>query len=500
MLRNATALFVSQPITLTLSLVFMILVPRNLGPTEWGEWVIAGSIGAIAAALLDGGLITVILKEVPRQPSETARYLGTVLAIRLVLAPVLIGAMLTFARIAGYSGHTQIIVGIVALMVAVAYVGRTVGGGLQAVQKMPIVAAADVLTNVLLTGAALWLLKLSALGIISICVVALFASLAGQAVQWAGLSREVSLRPTLDRTLLRRVLKAGLPFWANQLFFMVYVWIDGIILSVLTTPAEVGWYAVGAQIIATLGFVPAIITTVVFPELSKTFHTDRVRTAAVAGASFRLLVTLSIPMVAGLALIAPIGVTTIYGGWFAPAGAPLTVLALTLLPVFIATLGNVFIIAADRQLQWTWVMGAICVVNPLLNLLAIPYFHGHYGNGALGAAIALLVTDLLTGVLALVLLPASLRFVLGTSAPAVSRSLIATAIMAAAVWPFHNSSLAVSVIVGGATFIASAILLHVFPREELDALRGLLVRFATKPFRMLVRRPGANEVDAESAA
>jgi len=240
-LRNAAALFASQPITWTLSLVFLVLVPRNVGPAEWGEFVIAGSVGAVALAVFDGGLNTVLLKEVPRHPSEASRYLGSVLAVRLALTPLLIFAVLAFARLAGYSAHTQVIVGIVALSTAVAYIGRTAGSGLQAIQKMHINAIADVVSSVLLTAAAVALLKFAALGVVSICIVGLLATLAGQAVQWSGLSREVRLRPLLDRPFLRKLIRAGIPYWSNQFFFIVYVWIDGIILSLLTTPKEAGW-------------------------------------------------------------------------------------------------------------------------------------------------------------------------------------------------------------------------------------------------------------------
>lgn len=489
MLRNAAALFMSKPITWALSLVFILLVPRNVGPVEWGEWVIAGSIGAIAVALLDCGLITVILKEVPRQPSETASYLGTVLAARLIMTPLLISAMLIFARFAGYSVHTQIVVGLVALTAAVGSVGRVAAGGLQAMQRMRIIAALDVVNNALVTGAAFWLLKISALGIVSIAAVALFAALAGQAALWVGLSRQVRVRPILDGSLLRHVFIAGLPFWANQLFFMVYVWIDGVILSVMATPAEVGWYGVGAQLIATLGFLPGIVTGVVFPELSRRYHVDRAATAALMGSSFRFLVTVSIPMTVGLALVATPAVTTIYGAWFSPAGPALTILAMTLVPVFIATLGNAFIIAADRQLQWTWVMGAMCIINPLLNLVTIPYAHAQYGNGALGAAVALLATDLITGVAAIVLIPASLRIAIWASGPAILRSLMATAIMAMVVWPLRSEFLPVPVILGAVTFGTSAILLGVFPPENVRAVQMLLVRIASKPVGSFARQP-----------
>ncbi len=475
-LRNAAALFASQPITWTLSLVFLVLVPRNVGPAEWGEFVIAGSVG------------------------EASRYLGSVLAVRLALAPLLIFAVLAFARLAGYSAHTQVIVGIVALSTAVAYIGRTAGSGLQAIQKMHINAIADVVSSVLLTAAAVALLKFAALGVVSICIVGLLATLAGQAVQWSGLSREVRLRPLLDRPFLRKLIRAGIPYWSNQFFFIVYVWIDAIILSLLTTPKEVGWYGVCVQLIGALGFVPSIITTVVFPELSRTFLEDRARMDALARSSFRLLITLSLPMVVGLALVSTTAVTTIYGGWFVDAGPVLTILAFVLLPAYISTLGNVLVIAADRQVLWTWVMGAMCVINPLLNLVTIPYFHIHYGNGAYGAAFALLATDMLTAGISLVLLPASIRAALSATAPAVLRATIATAIMAAAVWPFRSFVLPVPVLVGAVTFVTSALVLRVFPAEDLQAVHGLLSRIGARFLRLFVRRPRIVHPDTESAA
>lgn len=500
MLRNAAALFASQPITWTLSIVFIVLVPRNLGPTEWGEWVIAGSVGGIASAILDCGLTTVIAKHVPREPDQAGSYIGAVLSLRLLLFPVLIAGMVVFARVAGYRPHTQVVVALMALTISAGFVGKTFSAGLQALQRMPILAFVEVLTNALLTGSALWLLKVDALGIITISAVAFFTALAGQSVLWIALSRHVEVRPRLEAPMLRRVLRQGLPFWANQLFFMIYVWIDGVILSVLTTRSEVGWYGVGAQIIATLGFVPAIVTTVVFPELSRSIHTDQARTRAMAQSSFRLLTTLSLPMVTGLVLVADNLVRSVYGGWFAPAGAPRAVLALTLLPVYVATLGNSFIIAADRQLYWTWVMAGMCVVNPLLNLVAIPYFHARFGNGALGAALALLVTDLVTGCLALALLPSGLRSAIRGTAPAILRSVLATALMAVAVWPLRSYFIGIPLAAGVVTFACAAMVLRVYPPDELRALSSLVARIVLKPVRLLSNRPGSVQTDAESAA
>ena len=484
--RNAAALLVSQPLTWALTLVFTVIVPRNVGPSEWGEWVIAGSVTSVAAAVFDFGLNTVLFKEVARGPANASRLLGTVLTARLALLPLLAAGVLGFGHLAGYSGHTLVILSLITLSLLVSYVCRPAAFGLMAFEKMHVNALANVLTGLIQTVVAVLLVKFFALGIISISVVAFCANVLGLALQWAWLGRQVRLRPVFDPNLIRQLFTAGLPYWATQLFFTVYVWVDGIILSVAVSQAEVGWYGVGAQIISTLGFLPYVVTTVVFPELSRSFHQDQDRTAVLAGRSFRLLVTLGVPTAAGLALVAEPLVRAIYGDWFAPAGAPLTLLALTLLPVYAATLVNAFIIAADRQVQWTGVMGAMCVINPVINMVTIPYFHAHQGNGALGAAVALLVTDILTGVVALVLLPGALRHAVAASAPAVLRSLLATAVMAAAVWPLRWFFLPIPVLAGATTFGACALVLRVFPPDELR----LMASFAGRPLTRLLRRGG----------
>jgi len=41
------------------------------------------------------------------------------------------------------------------------------------------------------------------------------------------------------------------------------------------------------------------------------------------------------------------------------------------------------------------VMGGATLVNPLINLALIPITQRHFGNGAIGAAVSLLLTELL---------------------------------------------------------------------------------------------------------
>ncbi len=475
-LRNALVIGASQPVGWALTLLFTVVIPRNVGPGEWGEWGIAWAVGLVARSGLDLGLNTLLLKEVPRRPTEAARWIGAVLGVRLVLAPVLVAAILGFGLVARYPRHTWVILAVVGISVAVSYIETPLTFGLQAIQKMHFSTAAGLTANLLMTVGSVALVKFVGAGVIAIATLAVFTNVIAGIMQWVWLSRDIRLRPHLDLRLISTLVRQGYPYWATSIFFTVYVWVDGIMLSLMTPAREVGWYSIGVQVISSLGFLPYAVTTAVFPVLSASYHADREGNLQLSARSFRLLASLSMPMVAGLVLISGTLIPALYGDWFAPASLNVAILALTLPPVFVATLLNAFVIAADRQVQWTWLMAAVCVINPVLNLITIPYFHHAAGNGAVGAAIALLISDMITAAAALVLVPAAIRVALRATIPALARALVATGIMAIAVWPVRELFPAIPIVVGVAVFATAAAALQVFSRDELAAIVHLARR------------------------
>jgi O-antigen/teichoic acid export membrane protein len=479
--RNAAVLLGAQPVTWSLTLVFMVVVPRSVGAAEWGEWAIGWAVSLIARAALDFGINTVLLKEVAKDRSRAQEYVGAAVAAKLILAAPMLAAVLGFSYIAGYSAHTRLILGIIAVTTAVSFVATPTVLALQALEKMHVNAIGSILTSAVVTVVAVLLVKFFAAGMVSITLVNFGAIVVGHALQWVWLGRSVRIRPIFRWTLMRTLLVDGLPYWASTVFLTVYVFVDGVLISIFCSPREVGWYGVASQIIATLGFLPYAVTTAVFPALTHNFRNDRGEMALLAGRSFRFLMTVGIPASVGLGLVANSLVLSIYSVPFAPAAPVLTLLALTLLPVFAATLVNGFLIATDRQVQWTWVMAGLCVVNPIINVFTIRYFHATQGNGALGAAVALLATDIATGAAAIWLLPAELRGAARSAIPAMLRSAGATALMAAVVWPLRYQFVPVPVLAGLATFLAAALALRVFPADEVAILMAV-------PRRLLSRR------------
>jgi O-antigen/teichoic acid export membrane protein len=185
-------------------------------------------------------------------------------------------------------------------------------------------------------------------------------------------------------------------------------------------------------------------------------------------------------MVVGVVLLGPKVVLLLYGWAFAPAAPILVVLCLTLIPIFTATLVNGQLVAADRQLAWTGVMAACCIVNPVVNVFLIALFERVYHNGALGASYALLITDTLVGVAAVALLPRDVLGNMGVILPRLARAALASGIMGIAVFFLNDKFVLIPLVAGVATFIGAALVLRVFTPADLDLVKRLARLVAAK--------------------
>jgi len=93
MRRNALLLLFARLVSAGTTLVMLALVARLRGGEALGAVGIGFAAGAIAAAISDLGLSSLLVREAARRPDAAARYLGAGLAVRLVSVPFLLAAI-----------------------------------------------------------------------------------------------------------------------------------------------------------------------------------------------------------------------------------------------------------------------------------------------------------------------------------------------------------------------------------------------------------------------
>lgn len=477
---NSAVLMAGQLITWVLTMAFTVYVVRRIGPVGWGDFSIATALTALVTTVAALGIGTLMVRDIARDHSLAPSMIGTALLIRAACAIPCLLVIGFIAFVAGYPAHTKLVVLILSVGMVFQMLTSPLTAGFQAFEHMKYNSFSDVIAKAILSLVSIGLV-FAHQGVVAVSVVSSVAYLLVLFLNfrwWRSFGR-ISLR--VDWKLIRYLVIGGLPFWATGVFLTVYVYIDSVMLSFMTTPAVVGYYGVPTKLFATLLFVPVILGTAVYPALSRAYQNSPHDLTRIVRRSFNLLACFSIPVaVGGMILAYPI-IEQLYGWAFLPSAPVMVILAACVVPTYLNILAAQVLIATERQHAWTKVMAAACVLNPLINLGLISYFQHTQGNGAYGAAVALLVTESLMMVAALLLLP---RGTIGwNNLVAVVKSCAAAALMAPVVWYSRYLFLGVPIALGAVVFLIAVVALRALPKEDL-ATFGAIVEAVGRKLRL----------------
>ena len=483
--RNLGALGGGQAVTWLVTLAWTFVVPRILGPAGIGVIVTATSVAGIFSILLGLGTRNYLVREIVVAPDDGPRLIGTALVLRFVMIPFFCVATVAYTLVT-HTPHDQAIVIYLASAAAlVLLICEPYQAGFQATERMEYLAYGDVInkTGQSIIGILLAVAGFRAIGItaswVAIAVVVLVATHAW----WARMSR-VTLRTTAGE--LRAMLRGSAAYWAFGVFFLIYLWIDTVMLSLLTNPQTVGYYGVPTRLFQTMMFLPVLISTAWLPRLVQAYeeHPRHLRTAA--RQPVELVLILGLPIGAATIIFAGPVIRLLYGPAYGPAIGVMMLLGLCIPPIFLNILLNQVLIAAKRQSTWTWAMLGATIVNPLFNLALIPYTQRHYHNGALGAAMSLVLTEVLIVALGLVLVghhvitPGGVR--------RVAASTVASVAMVAGGLGMRSYGPGISIACGIAAFVVVGALVGLVTPHKL--------REARQGFAALRGAPGADAADA----
>jgi diguanylate cyclase (GGDEF)-like protein len=469
--RNLRALGGGQAVTWLVTLAWTLVVPRILGPAGIGVIVTAISVAGIVGVLLGLGTRNYLVREIVVAPAAAPRLIGTALVLRLIMVPLFCVATVAYTVVAHTPRDQTIVIYLASAAALILLICEPYQAGFQAAERMEYLAYADVInkTGQSIVGILLALVGIRAVGITGSWVAIALCVLVATHVWWSHLSR-VTLRTTPGE--LRRMLRGSAAYWAFGVFFLIYLWIDTVMLSLMTNPQTVGYYGVPTRLFQTMMFLPVLISTAWLPRLVHAFERDPRSLRDAARQPVEVVVILGLPIGAATIIFAGPVLGLLYGPAYRPAVGVMMLLGLCIPPMFLNILLNQVLIAAKRQTTWTWVMLAATIVNPLLNLALIPYTQTRYHNGALGAAASLVATEILIVALGLALVghhvitPGGVR--------RVAASGIASAAMVVAGLESRRFGAGVSIAFGIVGFVVVGALVGlVTPRKIRDLRRGL---------------------------
>ena len=467
-IRGSAIRMAAYALSILLALASAPLLIRHLGIEDFGHYALVGSLLALVTGITDAGLVSVAQREYVTKPEEERRrVLRHLLGLRLAMSVAAVGVAVGFAAIDGYG--STLVAG-----TAIAGVGFVFLGA-QSIFSVPLLAqlqlgritAIDLLRQVLTVALIVWLVVIDASLLAFLAITLPVSVIATAGTAWLARG-QAPLRPSFAPGDWWALLRDVVPYAAAVAITAVYFRISLVLLDLVSTDLETGYYATSYRILEVVIAIPALLVSAVFPVIARAAEADEERLRYIVGRVTETGLILGPWMALSLILGADTIIQLLAGDEGAPAADVLRIQAPAVIATFVAV-GCAFPLLSLRRHREVLVANVLALVGSVsLTLALAPWL------GAEGAAAATVVAELLlAGGMAVMLRRArpDLRVPLGSLPPILAATALACATL---LLPVHE--LARVALATGLYFGVLALLGRI-PEELRDAMsRGATAR------------------------
>ena len=371
------------------SVVSVAMTARYLGPGLYGQLTIAVVFIGMWTSLADLGIGTVIVRRVTSGRGDLERLIrvnsGLSVVFCVPLAALAAGSGLL---IYGDADVRAMLVVMSASLVMLTMTTRFEPVFLTTV-RFYAVAISDLAGRLAMLGSVAWLV-FSHAGIIWFAVAQLVPPAVQLVIQAAAASRQIALRPLFSVRETRELLRESMTQMGVIVIAILYWRADGVILSLLSTHAEVGVYGLAYTIAFNVVVVSTFFLKSTLSTATELFARDAAAFAAFMRRSMETMYFLGLPVALVGGMLAGPVIGLLGDQQFVDRGAPtLALLFVAVALRFVTGTLSQGLFACHHQRFLFRLSIATLAVNVTLNLLLAGRF------GAVGAATTLVWTEVL---------------------------------------------------------------------------------------------------------
>lgn len=471
--RNTAFMFAAQIALRVINPVFSIIIVRQLGDAEFGEYSVMLTWVTLFSVLGDMGIAQYMSREIARDREKATFLFWDVTALRFLLAVLVSIATIGGALLLGYNlffitatalycvGYffQALIVPLSSILAG--YERLDVLSVLGVVGQMIYIVAGTV---ALLVGQNyVWLVAASLVNMpIGILVLVWYV-------------RRYGMSPPpfrLNPAGWWSLIVAGFPFGINQISLTIAYRFDTLLLNSYVAAQVIGWYNAAYGFSRALTSFTAAFSSALVPTLAREHTTDPEYVRLWYYRSFRLLLFTGLPMAVGGSLLADKLMPMLYGEEFQPASLVFAILVWDALLLMYTSLGGNIAQVIRHEVQAARIFGAQAVINLVLNLMVIPQF------GMLGATWTTTVTELAGAIFFYRLFRR--EFGAGLDLKHALRLLFAAGLMGGAVFMLQGLSLFIVIPLGAVVYLLAVWLTNALTKEEQVLMLRLIERVRTR--------------------
>ncbi len=370
------------------SFLTMSLTTRYLGPESYGHLTTAIVFVGMWLSLTELGVGAVIVRRVSSGNGDLSRLVrvNSGMSIAYCLPLTVLAAL---SGIIVYGGDPAVVpmLLIVCGSLALTSIGNCFEPVFLATVRFGAVALSDVVSRVCTLVGTLVLVNTQA-SVVWFALVQLVPPAVMLLVQGIAARRIVRCTPVFDVRESWDLLRESLPQTGVLIIAVLYWRVDGFILTLLSTPTQVGVYGMAYTLAFTLSVIATFLGTSTLSTMTNLYAESRERFAEFVTRSIETMMFVALPIVVLGGLAAPAIVLLIASDEFVADGAPTLALLFAAVGVtFLNTVLSQALFAAHDQVFLLRLNCVNLLINIGLNLVLAPRF------GAVGAGASLVVVE-----------------------------------------------------------------------------------------------------------
>lgn len=383
--RNSMIIIFGDVINKIITLAVGIFLIRYLSAISYGKLSFALAYLLFFNVLTDLGINQILVREISRDKSIAAKYIGNAGIVKLVLSILATTLAITIITLMHYPQDTTFYIYIMSLTILFTAFSDLFSLIFQVELKMEYRMLVNLIDRVLSAGLMFWLIFTYGT-LLQIIIVLVFSKLVALFVSYFFSRKFVRHKFEFNINIFKFLLKESWPLALTAFFVMIYLRIDQVMLSWMKGDAAVGYYTAPVRLAESLSIIPFAFTISIFPLLSKYYNTSRISHKRTYQVSFKYMLMIIIPIAVGTTLLAKPIIQLFFGTKFLPSIPVLQILIWSEVFVFFGFIYNKILISANKQIFDLVFTSIAAITNIILNFIFIPRI------GIVGAAIATVIS------------------------------------------------------------------------------------------------------------
>ncbi|RAP52599.1 MAG: polysaccharide biosynthesis protein [Methanosphaera sp. rholeuAM270] len=475
LVKNTSVLFLSQLISYILAFFYTLYSARYLGTTNFGIISFATAISGLFAIFTDLGLSTLTIREVAKDKSKTAKFLGNHGSIKLILSIVTMLALIIFVNVGTFDEITKYVVYLIGSSVIINAFGGIFSSLFRAYEEMEYQSIAEIL-NATILFVGILVCVFTKQSVIAVSLVYVIASVAVLLYNFIISTRNYGLiHFQVDLSFWKYLIMTAYPLAITSIFALISFKMNTILLNMLTTSAVVGEYTAAFNLMQALIFIPTVFSTAIMPIFAKLYVDSREMLSYSYKKSLKYLTLISMPIAMGTTVLSGKIIMFIYGSAYVNTIPILELIIWALPAIFLSYILGTSIASINKQHETVKATFMCLLFSTIGNYILIKLFSG------MGAAMITVLNEI-----SMVIFYMYIMHKYGYSVPLkeiIIKPLIASVVMGIVIH-LLNLELFTSVILGMIVYFTCIFVIKTFDEDDWNIIRELIPEKIIKKYKL----------------